>query len=107
MRRKNFYKMSDNVAPVVVDYTNSKQIAAVIPNQAVTPAMMLEMAKQGIPISADSAAAITGEINPSWDLPTDKLKHVDPAELWQEMQTIRHKVKLAHKRDKELRKTDD
>lgn len=106
MKRVNRYKVCDPKPVTPVDYTESVKIAEVIPNQAVTPAMMLEMAKQGIPISADSAGAITGEINPSWHLPTDKLKHVDPAELWQEQQTIRQKVRMAHKRDKDLRKED-
>ena len=92
--------------PNTRDYTKITEKIPVLPHQAVTPAQMLEMANQGIPISADSAAAFSGEKNPSWDLSLDKTKHVDPAELWQEQQTIKRRYRDLHKQHKKLRELE-
>lgn len=102
----NYYaKKSKKYRPFVgLDYTNRKKVLEVIPHQSVTPAEMLVMAEQGIPISADNAAAFSGEANPSWDLPLERQKFVDPADLWQAQQNIRHKVRDAYKKQKELNK---
>ena len=82
-------------------YGKELQQQPVIPHQAVTPSQMMELAKQGIPISTQTAPLEEGKTDVSWDLPAEQRKHVDAAELWQMQQDIRQKVKRAHKRDRE------
>lgn len=71
-------------------------------NLVVTPAEMMNMADKGIPISAQNMSYLPadGEKNPSWDLPLDRLRGVDPAQMWEESQVIKQKAKLAHDRDR-------
>lgn len=72
-------------------------------NLVVTPAKMMEMQEKGIPISAQNMAysPADGEANPSWDLPLDRLRGVDPAQMWEESQVIKQKARAAHVRDRQ------
>lgn len=107
-RKRNHFRMgSSSKITHAVNYDSSPKFVEVIPNQSVTPAQMLDMAKQGIPISSDNAAAIDGELNPSWDLPLEKQKHIDPADLWQAQQSVRKKIRDAHAREKKARKPEE
>ena len=68
--------------------------------QAYTPAQMYQMAKQGIPVSSANCPTMQdGEPNPSWDITLERIRGVDPADLWQAQQDIRRKVKSAHRND--------
>lgn len=71
-------------------------------NLAVTPAQMMKMAEKGIPISGQNLSMMPeeGSSNPTWDLPLDQIKGVDPAQLWEESQIIKEKARLAHIRDR-------
>lgn len=66
---------------------------------AMTPAQMLEMQEKGIPITTQNMQMSDGEPNPSWNIPLERLRGVDPAELWQQSKTIKEKVKRAHWND--------
>lgn len=71
-------------------------------NLVVTPSEMLRMTEQGIPISAQNMAykPADGESNPSWDIPIDRLRGVDPAAMWEESQIIKQKARSAHINDR-------
>lgn len=72
-------------------------------NLVVTPSKMLEMAERGIPISTNNIAfnpSTDGEKNPSWDLPLDRLRGIDPAEMWEQSQIIKQRAKKAHVNDR-------
>ena len=68
---------------------------------AVTPSQMYDMAKRGIPITTanQDMQFYDGEINPSWELPLDKIRGVDIGELWQSSMDARRKFKQAYKDD--------
>lgn len=71
-------------------------------NLVVTPAQMMRMSEKGIPISAQNLAfdpTKDGEKNPSFDLPLDRLRGVDPAQMWEESQIIKQRSRHALKRD--------
>lgn len=72
-------------------------------NLVVTPSQMLKMAEKGIPISSQNTAfqPSDGEKNPSFDLPLDRIRGVDPAAMWEKSQIIKQKAKLAHIRDRQ------
>lgn len=72
-------------------------------NLVVTPSQMLKMAEKGIPISSQNTAfqPSDGEKNPSFDLPLDRLRGVDPAAMWEESQIIKQKARVAHNRDRQ------
>lgn len=73
---------------------------ATIPNLSVSPAEMMQMSENGIPVSSANAALFNdGSPNPSWDIPLDRTRGVDPADLWQARQSIRKKAKDGHLRD--------
>lgn len=75
----------------------------VIPNQAVTPSQMVELARQGIPISTQMTAyADTSSVNPSWEVPLENRRRVDANDLYEAQQDAREKVKKAHKRDRDM-----
>lgn len=99
--KRDFFKMGRKIVTGVNNYSIDRQLQPVIPHQAVTPAQMLELAKQGIPISSQTAPIEEGKTQISWEIPLDQRKHVDAAELWQQQQEIRDKVKRAHKRDRQ------
>lgn len=67
---------------------------------AVTPAQMAQMVANGVPVSTTNAQDFyDGVENPSWDMPLERLRGVDPATLWQKQKDIRSKVINAHKND--------
>lgn len=72
-------------------------------NLVVTPAQMLKMAEKGIPISSNNTSfrPEDGESNPSFDIPLDRLRGVDPAFMWEESQIIKQKARIAHNRDRQ------
>lgn len=72
-------------------------------NLVVTPSQMLNMAEKGIPISSQNTAfqPSDGESNPSFDIPLDRLRGVDPALMWESSQIIKQKARSAHIRDRQ------
>ena len=61
---------------------------------------MMAMAEKGIPVTGANVPNLSdGETNPSWDIPLDKVRGVDVAQLWQESRTIKEKVKRSHYND--------
>lgn len=65
-------------------------------NLAVTPTQMLNMAKQGVPISSQNEENFyDGDTNASWTIAPEKLKRVDPADLWQMSMTAKQKIRNA------------
>lgn len=72
-------------------------------NLVVTPSQMLKMAEKGIPISSQNTSfqPSDGEKNPSFDLPLDRLRGVDPAAMWEHSQVIKQKARSAHIRDRQ------
>lgn len=71
-------------------------------NLVVTPAQMQKMTEKGIPISAQNLSMTPqdGQPNPSWDLPLDQLRGIDPAQMWEESQIIKQRAKRAHDNDR-------
>lgn len=71
-------------------------------NLVVTPAQMMKMSEQGIPVSASNLGfrPEDGEANPTWDLPLDQLRGVDPAEMWEHSQVIKQRAIKAHRNDR-------
>lgn len=70
---------------------------------AVTPRMMDEMMKKGIPISAqnlNSEMFFDGEPNPSFEIPIDSQRGIDIADCWNAQESIRKKAKKGLIRDK-------
>lgn len=73
------------------------------PNMSVSPAEMMRLTENGVAVSAQSNAMFNdGVVNPSWDIPLDRQRGVDPADMWQSMMDIRKKAKEGHKRDLQL-----
>lgn len=71
------------------------------PNLAVTPSKMMKMAEHGVAISSDlnSSNFVDGDKNPSWDIPLERLRGIDMADLWQTRQAIKSKIKNSHLND--------
>lgn len=68
-------------------------------NLAYTPAEMYEMWKQGIPISNENSGQPTFEPEQTvWNIPIERQRGVDIADVWQAQQTARRRVKQAGKR---------
>ncbi|MDM8268199.1 hypothetical protein QUW50_03985 [Barnesiella viscericola] len=66
---------------------------------AYTPAEMFEMWKQGVPISNDNLGTPTFEPDKTvWQIPIERQRGVDIADVWQAQQTARKRVKQAGKR---------
>lgn len=97
MSRRNKIRMPFSQAP-----TRRDNEPAVHGNLVVTPSDMLRMAQAGRPVSAQNMSfqPEQGEKNPSWDLPLDRLRGVDPATMWEEQQVIRARAKRAHDADR-------
>lgn len=71
------------------------------PNLAVTPGQMFEMAAHGVPISLQNAANFTdGYTGSSWFVPAEKVRGIDPADLWTLQQSTRSKLKRGIKEAK-------
>ena len=67
---------------------------------SITPAQMMKMAEHGIPVSASNEGMFNdGVENPDWNVPIDRCRGVDPAQLRQASKDIRNKVKSAHHTD--------
>lgn len=73
-------------------------------NLTVTPAEMMKMAEKGIPISSQNKSIQMtpedGEKTPSWTLPLDRIRGVDPAQMWEESQIIKERARMAHINDR-------
>lgn len=99
--RKVRVKWQQYVSESVCCPERKEQELPVYGNLAVTPAQMLDMAEKGIPISSQNIAMSVkdGEENPSWDLPLDQLRGVDPAAMWEHSQVIKERARKAHLND--------
>lgn len=61
---------------------------------AYTPAQMMKMAEQGIPVSMGNASNFDdGVENPAWDVALDQLRGVDPATLWEHQQMVKERLR--------------
>lgn len=69
---------------------------------AVTPAEMMKLAEKGLPISGQNLSYLPsdGEPSPSWDLPLDQIRGIDPATLWENSQIIKERARTAHINDR-------
>lgn len=68
---------------------------------AVSPSTAMAMAERGIPISAQmSSDFYDGDDNPSWELPLERSRGIDPSDLWQMQQDSRSKIRKAVKQFK-------
>lgn len=68
-------------------------------NLAYTPAEMFEMWKQGVPISNENMGTPTFESDQTvWNIPIERQRGVDIADVWQTQQTARKRMKQAGKR---------
>lgn len=88
--------------PVVSHPQRKENELPVHGNLVVTPPQMQKMAEQGIPITSQNIAMTPqdGQPNPSWDLPLDQLRGIDPAQMWEESQIIKQRAKRAHDNDR-------
>lgn len=74
----------------------------VVPNQAVTPSDMMEMMSHGMAISSQMLGNMyDGDNNPSWVIPPENVRGVDPADLWQLKRSTKAKVRAAVAKDVE------
>lgn len=74
----------------------------VLGNLAVTPAEMMRMSEQGLPVTNQNMNYLNDPVQkePSWELPLDALRGVDPATMWEESQCIKQRAKAAHFNDR-------
>ncbi|MBQ8501022.1 MAG: hypothetical protein IJ494_01775 [Bacteroides sp.] len=98
----NYRNRNNMPAKRIVACKRKENELPVYGNLVVTPSKMLEMSEKGIPISSQNMAfqPSDGEQNPSWDLPLDRLRGVDPAEMWEYSQVIKQRAKRAHDVDR-------
>lgn len=68
---------------------------------AVTPAEMSKLAEEGIPISSNTLGMsfYEGDGSKSWDIPLERVRGVDVAEMWTQSRTIKEKMLNAHRND--------
>lgn len=65
----------------------------VMPNLAVTPAQMQKMTNNGVAVSSQGVSDFfDGEVNPSFDLPVDRLRGVDIVEVWESQKSSRKHI---------------
>lgn len=81
--------------PIFKTYSPSQKCT--IPTQenlAITPARMAEMVDNGIPVSSNvlSGNYDDGVPSPAWDIPIDRKRGVDVAEVWQAQKTARKTI---------------
>lgn len=95
--RNRYSRCEQHLESPKYSYTSKK----VVNDLAVTPAQMYNMAKNNIPISAQNISfkPEEGEQNPSWDLPIDSVRGVDPATLWENNHILKQKAINAHRKD--------
>lgn len=74
----------------------SKEDIPVQNGLSLTPTEMMRMAQKGVPISAQNEQNFfDGVDNPPWDVAPEKMRGVDPSDLWQLQKTSRKKVTCA------------
>lgn len=67
---------------------------------AVTPSQMMKMARQGVPVTAQNEQNFyDGDTNVSWSIAPEKLRGVDPADLWTQSMTARKKIRSAQRKN--------
>ena len=67
---------------------------------AVTPSQMMKLARQGVPITAQNEQNFyDGDTNASWSIAPEKLRGVDPADLWTASMTARKKIRSATRKN--------
>lgn len=66
---------------------------------AYSPSDMARLNERGMPVNGLNAgkAFIDGEENPNFEVSTDRQRHVEIAELWEQHQIIREKARNAAK----------
>lgn len=70
---------------------------------AITPARALQMAAGGVPVTGQNVQNFlpVGDTRPDWNVPLERTRGVDPADLWQTSRDIKSKVINAHRKDVE------
>lgn len=70
--------------------------------QSYSPADMARLTERGMPVNSlmTGKAFIDGEENPSFHVTSDRQRHVDVADLWEEHVTIRDKARKAAQQSK-------
>lgn len=71
-----------------------------------TPAQMYELAKRGVPITSANVLESSqfGEKNPSFEVPLDRVRGVDPATMWEHSKRIKDKsTELYNKKKSEFK----
>ena len=64
---------------------------------AITPAQVLKMAEQGLPVTAQmNANMVDGHVKSDFNIPLEERRGIDMAQIWQEEHTSRKKLKSAH-----------
>lgn len=85
------------------DYSLSDGNVSVQNDLAITPAQMLRMTEQGIPVTpanmSASAQLFEGTPTESWVIPADMLRGADMADAWNAQQDARRSVYKAHETD--------
>lgn len=82
--------------------SNAVQCQLVDQEQGYTPAQMRELYAQGLAVGAQNAGVYTETAsNPSWEIPVEEKRGVDPAELWELQVLTRRKVRDCYRADKE------
>lgn len=68
---------------------------------AITPARSLQMAESGVPVTGQNLQGFLpqGDTRPNWDIPLERMRGVDPNDLWQESRNIKSKYLNAHRKD--------
>lgn len=66
-------------------------------SQSYSPADMARLHERGMPVNSvnTAQAIIEGEENPSFDISSDRKRHVDVCDLWEEHMQIRDKARKA------------
>lgn len=66
------------------------------PGLAYSPAKMMELAERGIPVSGQSVGAFfDGVAAPTWEVPLERARGVDIADVWQAQAEARNKLHKA------------
>ena len=82
------------------DYSPKGYFPVVRPNLAVTPAKMLTMAENGIPISSlTQDKFFDGEFKLEWGIPAERQRGVDITDLWNLKKGVQSKITAAHSND--------
>ena len=74
----------------------SGSFMATKPGLAYSPAKMMELAERGIPVSSQSVGTFfDGVVTPTWEVPLERARGVDIADVWQAQAESRHKLHTA------------